>query len=69
MVFSKKHTLLQRSLEECPQETLPARLRPYLLESDNRVYCQSRPVGAGVVIEHESERNRRLCQDQQVSQP
>lgn len=32
MVFSKKQTLLQRSLEECPQETLPARLRPYLLE-------------------------------------
>ena len=31
-VFSKKQTLLQRPLEECPQETLPARLRPYLLE-------------------------------------
>lgn len=31
-VFSKKQTLLQRPLEECPQVTLPARLRPYLLE-------------------------------------
>lgn len=32
MVFGKKQTLSQRSLEECPPETLPARLRPYLLE-------------------------------------
>lgn len=32
MVFDKKQTLSQRSLEECPPETLPARLRPYLLE-------------------------------------
>jgi len=32
MVFSKKQTLSQRPLEECPPETLPARLRPYLLE-------------------------------------
>lgn len=32
IVFSKKQTLLQRPLEECPPETLPARLRPYLLE-------------------------------------
>lgn len=32
VVFGKKQTLSQRSLEECPPETLPARLRPYLLE-------------------------------------
>lgn len=32
MVFGKKQTLSQLSLEECPPETLPARLRPYLLE-------------------------------------
>ena len=32
MVFSKKQTLSHRPLEECPQETLPKRLRPYLLE-------------------------------------
>ncbi|WP_419236884.1 DDE-type integrase/transposase/recombinase (plasmid) [Serratia fonticola] len=32
MVFSKKQTLLQRPLAECPPETLPKRLRPYLLE-------------------------------------
>ena len=32
IVFGKKQTLSQRSLEECPPETLPARLRPYLLE-------------------------------------
>ena len=32
MVFSKKQTLLQRPLAECPPETLPERLRPYLLE-------------------------------------
>ncbi|HBQ78229.1 MAG TPA: Tn3 family transposase, partial [Erwinia persicina] len=31
VVFGKKQTLSQRSLEECPPETLPARLRPYLL--------------------------------------
>lgn len=31
-VFGKKQTLSQRSLEECPPETLPSRLRPYLLE-------------------------------------
>ena len=33
MVFNKKQTLSQRSLSECPPETLPERLRPYLLES------------------------------------
>lgn len=33
MVFSKKQSLSQRSLSECPPETLPERLRPYLLES------------------------------------
>lgn len=32
VVFGKKQTLSQRSFEECPPETLPARLRPYLLE-------------------------------------
>lgn len=32
-VFSKKQTLSQRPLAECPPETLPKRLRPYLLES------------------------------------
>lgn len=32
MAFSKKQTLSQRLLAECPPETLPARLRPYLLE-------------------------------------
>ena len=32
IVFGKKQTLSQRPLEECPPETLPARLRPYLLE-------------------------------------
>lgn len=32
MVFSKKQTLSQRPFEECPPDTLPARLRPYLLE-------------------------------------
>lgn len=32
MVFSKKQTLPQRPLTECPPETLPERLRPYLLE-------------------------------------
>ncbi|MGW9796693.1 hypothetical protein ACUW9M_005038 [Serratia sp. 121840015-2] len=32
MVFSKKQTLSQRSLTECPPGTLPERLRPYLLE-------------------------------------
>jgi len=32
IVFGKKQALSQRSLEECPAETLPARLRPYLLE-------------------------------------
>ncbi|EDT8749571.1 hypothetical protein QG54_004007 [Salmonella enterica subsp. enterica] len=32
IVFGKKQTLSQRSLEECPPETLPALLRPYLLE-------------------------------------
>jgi hypothetical protein len=32
MVFGQKQTLSQRSLGECPPETLPARLRPYLLE-------------------------------------
>ncbi|EAR6897328.1 Tn3 family transposase [Salmonella enterica] len=34
MVFSKKMTLSQRPLAECPLETLPERLRPYLLEFD-----------------------------------
>uniref|UniRef100_UPI000BE428F8 Tn3 family transposase n=1 Tax=Escherichia coli TaxID=562 RepID=UPI000BE428F8 len=33
VVFSKKQTLSQRPLEECPPETLPSRLHPYLLES------------------------------------
>lgn len=33
MVFSKKQTLSQRPLEECPPETIPSRLHPYLLES------------------------------------
>lgn len=33
LVFSKKQTLSQKPLAECPPETLPARLRPYLLES------------------------------------
>jgi TnpA family transposase len=33
MVFSKKQTLSQRPLEECPPETLPSRLRQYLLET------------------------------------
>ncbi|GIU51713.1 hypothetical protein TUM4438_42300 [Shewanella sairae] len=32
MVFSKKQTLSQRPLAECPSGTLPERLRPYLLE-------------------------------------
>ena len=32
IVFSKKQTLSQRSLAECPPGTLPERLRPYLLE-------------------------------------
>lgn len=32
MMFSKKQTLSQRSLAECPPGTLPERLRPYLLE-------------------------------------
>ncbi len=32
MVFSKKQTLSQRPLAECPLETLPKRLRPFLLE-------------------------------------
>lgn len=32
MVFSKKQALSQRPLEECPPETLPSRLRLYLLE-------------------------------------
>ncbi len=33
VVFNKKQTLSQRPLEECPPETLPSRLHPYLLES------------------------------------
>lgn len=33
MEFSKKQTLSQRPLTERPAETLPSRLRPYLLES------------------------------------
>lgn len=33
VVFNKKQTLSQRPLGECPSETLPSRLHPYLLES------------------------------------
>ncbi len=36
-VFNKKQTLSQCPLEECPPETLPARLPPYLLESGEEV--------------------------------
>lgn len=43
IVFGKKQTLSQRSLEECPPETLPARLRPYLLEygEDGEPTCRA----------------------------
>ena len=40
-VFAKQQRLSQRSLAECPEITLPQRLRPYLLTFD----ANSKPIG------------------------
>ena len=40
-VFAKQQRLLQRPLAECPESTLPERLRPYLLTFD----ADGKPTG------------------------